>query len=859
MRALFPRFFVGILLLPSVLCAQVAGEDGPISRDVTTALNAELALDCKSPTGAAIPNCTRGQPLKVTVNGQLLNPDMPPIILDGRTWVEASSLLSALGHEKIEWSNETKRVKATRSDFVLELTLGSRTVHREVNGYRPLAIRLDAGSHPFVSTPRSKTMIPLSAVADLTGAEVTWIAATRTAAITRGTPYFYDRKPDGSGADIMFTHLRFRGPGAQSECALGTSFDWRTRYCVDSSNRAIGNFPELYRARARELGLAEANSNVWPVEKLLEVIDTAGSRGRDTASVVAEMQSHVEIFGLPYDNHDISTPGMFSVTGGNTRTFTRSEAVLPPFVMSGRRQTDQMVRTLYAMMPVATRESTAFLLPDRVAQNPEAYLPYIRSKSRAVLIGSFKGARDISSTSDRLYAALMTRHQRELFKLRTTLALCNSLNVPVVDVQYGMGDSKNSFADGIRNTLQQRFDRTLSAAGFGNLVGNQASKLSWGADELPAIAFARQLPSYKIYVYSSNSKAKHVWDALKTTDVVINEKLASMNVVSVSTAAQADLEVYVLNREASIGSKIDSALPSPDACPSNVSGAPVMCKTTSGASCVAGTSGCRRTYTDDSRFSDRTYTADRPGWTADNDAQAAHDRAFVDLLARIPAERRARSIIVDARVPNGAWNKTGAPTSSDWLVYSAWGTFANNFGLAVAQGKILHHARTNSTINVSSNARRMLLEAIAHDVYANGYFEGQKVSFQTDHSSFREKLEATGVSFVHQMGYSADHTHAVFSLLNTHVNERMRAHLALPAGTQFHISAQFWRTFETEVHMYPVPAGELLIPGLYRTGTVPGTNKPMSTVLSPLHAKTSSDVVTPLTLRTLLGLDAGVR
>ncbi len=837
--------------ISTVAYGQTAGADGSPSCDITNALAAAQTA-----------------PAKVVVNGVTLSPTVPPIIINDRIWIEAASLLGAL-QWSVSWDGALQRVTAQRDDFVMKLTLGNRTVLREARGYfanqagyTPPDFRLDAGMTPCSSVPFSKTLIPLAAVADLTGSEVTWNNTTRTATVTRGTPYFYDRKADGTGADIMFTNMRYVGPGGSTVCASGSSFDWKSRYCVDSAGFATGNFPELYRARARELGIAEANTNRWPLSRLLEVIDSAGARGRSTAEVIAEMQSHTEIFGLPYDNHDISTPGMFSTTGGNQKDFVRSEAVLPPFVMSGRRQTDQMVRTLYAMMPADIRGSTAFLLPDRVAQNPEAYLPYIRSKQRAVLIGSFKGARSITSSADTLYPALMTRHQRELFKLRTTLALLSSVNVPVVDVLYGMGDSKTTFANDIRTELQNRMNRMLTAAGFANLVANNASRLTWGADELPAIAFAKSLPSYKVYVYTSNPNALHSWDAMASTSAVVDEKLASINVTRVNTPAEADMEIYVLNREPGIGSKIATAAISPDVCTAPKAGdTQIACKLVStGASCTPGNTDCRRVYTDDSRFNDRAYIGDRANWSADNSAQASHDLAFVSLLAQIPAARRARSMIIDARVPNGAWNKVGAPTSTEWLIYSAWGTFANNIGLAIAQGKVLHHARAASLpVNVAANSRRMLLEAVAHDVFANGYFEGQRDSFETTHQSFRERLTAAGVTFVHQMGYSANDTHTVFSTLNAHVNEKMRAQFSLPVGTKLHVSAQFWRTFESEVHLYPVTAGEILTPGWYRTGTIPGTSKNMAEVLSPVFPATATDAITKVTLGSLIGTEAGVR
>jgi hypothetical protein len=868
--ALSVRIFC-LALAPAALFAQTVPPNGATTRDITSELSTELQRDCKridqtvSPARVvAVSPCTTNFPARVRVGGSQVSGVIPPLLLTvpnvgGKMFVEMSSTFVALGFS-VAWDNPTQTVTATRNDFVVKMTLGSHVIKRIVNGLPANDYVMEAGLNPFLATSvvpslSNKTMIPLAAVADVTGSDVQWTQSTRTADVLKGTAYFYERQPDGTGTDIMHTEMRYLPSGAVTTCSAGQVFDMSARFCADPITQSVrnvyGNFPANYRSRAQALGMSstQAASNTWPMANFLAVADSVGLTGRTTSDVVAEMEGNLEIFGLPFDNHDISTPGMFSVTGGNWNSFVRSEAILPPFVMSGRRQTDQMVRNLYAMLPDSVRSTTAFLMPDRVAQNPAAYLDYIRSKQNVVLIGSFKGARtitDITSTNPaptatmlRQYQAMQTRQHRELFKLRTTLALVNSLNKPVVDMFYAMGDSKTSFALSVRANLQTRLNQMMTAAGYGNLVTNNSSKLTWGADELGAVAFAKMLPARKVYIEASNASAVHIWDALFSTDQIINEKLPTLNLQRVATPAEADFEIHILNREPGIFAKINAGQASP-----------------------AG-----RAYSTD----DLNYIADRSAWTVDINAQAAHDDAFVAKLAGFSATRRARSIIIDGRVPNGAWDKKSAPASTDWLIFSAWGTFANNFALAAAQGKVVYHARVAGApagVNVTANARRMYLEAVAHDVYANGYYEGQRNSLSTTHASFREKLElpvssgGAGITFVHQQGYSAENTYGVFKLLNTHVNAGMKAHFpSLPTNTSFQVNAQFWRTFETEVHMYPVGAGEILTPGLYRVATagIPGTAKPMTEVLSPLFRATGTDMITNVTLRSLLGLEAGVR
>jgi hypothetical protein len=69
----------------------------------------------------------------------------------------------------------------------------------------------------------------------------------------------------------------------------------------------------------------------------------------------------------------------------------RSELIYPPFVMATRRQTDGVARQAYLLLPTEIRQTTAFVIVDRLVQSPEAYLPYLQGKSQVVLIGSFFG------------------------------------------------------------------------------------------------------------------------------------------------------------------------------------------------------------------------------------------------------------------------------------------------------------------------------------------------------------------------------------------------------------------------------------------------------------------------------------
>jgi hypothetical protein len=93
-----------------------------------------------------------------------------------------------------------------------------------------------------------------------------------------------------------------------------------------------------------------------------------------------------------------------------------------------------------------------------------------------------------------------------------------------------------------------------------------------------------------VFVYASNPDALHVWDALADTETLVREKIGTMKLTRVNTAAEAALKVYILNREPSIGLKILNRNLSPENCPAVAAGKPpIDCRISNGASCIAGT------------------------------------------------------------------------------------------------------------------------------------------------------------------------------------------------------------------------------------------------------------------------------
>ncbi|HEX5748565.1 MAG TPA: stalk domain-containing protein [Archangium sp.] len=745
-------------------------------------------------------------PVTVLVNGQPLTyQSVAPFMINGRVFVEMAALYNALGLAITFEPSPAYKLTGTKDDLKVITCLGTRTAYKTIYGLDAGTISMSAAA--FIAQEYNKTLVPAAFIADAAGAQVNYNSTTRTVTITSGRTYFFDWN-GSSGTYIQYSDSRYLGPeGGTYSCATGSTFDIKTKYCVlNGTTTAVGPFPTLYRTRCQQLGYTNCATNNWPTDQLLRIIDTAGLTSQTQAEVVALMKSNPEVYGVPYENNDIVSSGLYSLTGSALADFQRSENPMPPFVLSGRRQTDSLVRTLYLMLPSSVRTTYAFLHPDRVAQTPDAYLPYIQKKRKAYVVGSFMGLGGISTTSDPKYRAVLLRHERELFKLRTTLSLLNAMGIQVEGVLYSLGDTtdNNSLIQSIKTELQQRYDRILTAAGL------TPQPISFGGDELMPVAFARALGvQYPVYVRISNPNMQHRYDGLRTTRVLFNQKLPEVGLTETTTRGTAAFEVHVLTREPQIGTKIASG----------------------SARCDGGTYG----IDDWLYYGDSTTGGFR--CSVDRTNQASHDSSFMSYFNTYTAADRQRSFIIDARTHNGSWNNTSAPTQCDYLGYSGWGTGANNIGASLAIAKILHYSNNRGGSPV---AKRLFLEAVAHDVYANGYQDAQRGQLKTDLASIY------GITFNHHPGYTkANDVYNVFNYLTDFASNKMKTHYngtsCIPTtyASPFKFTAQFWRTFESEVHLWPVGAGEIFTPGVYRTGTVPGATQPMWQVLDPLGRGTA--------------------
>lgn len=153
----------------------------------------------------------------------------------------------------------------------------------------------------------------------------------------------------------------------------------------------------------------------------------------------------------------------------------------------------------------------------------------------------------------------------------------------------------------------------------------------------------------------------------------------------------------------------------------------------------------------------------RPG--GDNSDFQSNDEAQRKFDAEFMAKNTITetTAIIDSRLYNGAWDSRTLPKTCDYLAYGAWGTFGNSFGSTAAIAKIL--------LGASKEVRKqLLLEAIAHDAFFQGYEDVQRNSFI--HNQFKN----AGLTYMHYGDYNKTDLDKAYLILNNYANKRMNEH-----------------------------------------------------------------------------------
>lgn len=107
--------------------------------------------------------------IKITVRGVIIECDVPPVIIDGRTLIPVRAVMYGLGAE-VKWDELARTVTVTRNSKTITLNLVSGAAF--VNGRK---IELDVPAQII----KNRTFVPLRFIAESLGEKVEYVEETR--------------------------------------------------------------------------------------------------------------------------------------------------------------------------------------------------------------------------------------------------------------------------------------------------------------------------------------------------------------------------------------------------------------------------------------------------------------------------------------------------------------------------------------------------------------------------------------------------------------------------------------------------------------------------------------------------------
>jgi hypothetical protein len=122
-------------------------------------------------TGSAT---TSSKDITVTLNGTIVQSDVRPTIISGRTYLPVRAIFEAFGAEMV-WDSQARTATALKGDKVVQFQQGSKFYL--ING-----IKVEMDVAMIIISGRS--MVPVRFVGQALGGTVNWDENTRTVSIT---------------------------------------------------------------------------------------------------------------------------------------------------------------------------------------------------------------------------------------------------------------------------------------------------------------------------------------------------------------------------------------------------------------------------------------------------------------------------------------------------------------------------------------------------------------------------------------------------------------------------------------------------------------------------------------------------
>lgn len=189
---------------------------------------------------------TFAQGVTVSLDGNTVNfPNQQPVVVEGRTLIPLRGVFDNMGYT-ISWNGNTKTVTLSKGSDTIVINIGESCYY--LNGNRN-AIDVPA------QIINGSTMLPLRAIADATGVNVTWDNNTKVAAIvTGGAQQSSGTAPAADSASELDFLAKYQSilseysQNTQKFMQIYSDFNSSDIDSIEDVNKVANDFRDVYNA-----------------------------------------------------------------------------------------------------------------------------------------------------------------------------------------------------------------------------------------------------------------------------------------------------------------------------------------------------------------------------------------------------------------------------------------------------------------------------------------------------------------------------------------------------------------------------------------------------------------------------------
>ncbi len=334
-------------------------------------------------------------PIRVFIDGQVLQTTQPPLLIGGYTMVPLRSIFEALNAQVI-WNQKAKTVTAKKRDTTIVLTIGARTA--TINDQ---TVTLDSPARVL----QGSTMVPVRFVSEALGDDVRWDKLSQSVIITTKAI-----QQVGKVTQLGVTEVSQNGDGRDLQVSFSTPSDQANVNGYRILVVKAENVSSFNLAKALSVGAANYTS-VSKSSSYQRVTLTAQSRDVDGALLRANQAYKVFVLTLGTDSNALSDSSISITLKSNPAVGQATNVKIEDISdyadgrdlrVSFSKASNESNITGYRVMIVKTSNASSFNLSQANGMSSSYYTTVAKtSGSGAINVTLNSSARDTSGDSIR--------------------------------------------------------------------------------------------------------------------------------------------------------------------------------------------------------------------------------------------------------------------------------------------------------------------------------------------------------------------------------------------------------------------------------------------------------------------------